>query len=68
MNVAELIKKAVVDLPEEVESALKKAYEREEGKIAVDLLAVKCDCVPASMIDGLDAGRQLGHGQRYNTP
>lgn len=34
MNVAELIKKAVTDLPEEVERALKTAYDREEDKIA----------------------------------
>ncbi len=34
MNIVELIKKAVVDLPEEVEKALKDAQEREEGEIA----------------------------------
>lgn len=34
MNVVELIKKAVVDLPEEVEEALRDAYEREESEIA----------------------------------
>ncbi|MEE8403736.1 MAG: fumarate hydratase [Candidatus Hydrothermarchaeaceae archaeon] len=34
MNIVELIKKAVVDLPEEVEKALKDAYGREESEIA----------------------------------
>jgi fumarate hydratase subunit alpha len=34
MNVTDLIKKAVVDLPEEVEAALRDAYEKEESEIA----------------------------------
>ncbi|MBU2560592.1 fumarate hydratase, partial [archaeon] len=34
MNVTELIKKAVVDLPEEVETALRNAHETEEGETA----------------------------------
>lgn len=34
MNIVELIRKAVVDLPEEVEEALQDAYEREESEIA----------------------------------
>jgi fumarate hydratase subunit alpha len=35
MNIVELIKKAVVDLPIEVESALRDAHEREESEIAL---------------------------------
>ena len=34
MNIVDLIKKAVTDLPQEVEKAIREAYEREEGETA----------------------------------
>lgn len=50
MNVTELIKKAIVDLPEEVEAALRNAYEHEGGETA--LLQLK------NILDNVELARE----------